>query len=173
MTWNATVMCSSSYLSDCLSSKRIDICGLAEHWLYEKDLIFLNQINSNYICHAVSDFDLKFPGRRRVGKGGVALLWHKRLDSFITPLSFEDDTIIGLQLEICPSFYIYIFQACSNHPIAKFREYIDKLSNLLGLYAEKGLVLIMGDINTNMLINQSIHVQNNRTRIYLTYPAMI
>ena len=169
MTWNATgVMSSSSYLSDCLSSKRIDICGLAEHWLYEKDLIFLNQINSNYICHAVSDFDLKFPGRRRVGKGGVALLWHKRLDSLITPLSFEDDRIIGLQLEISPALYIYIFQVylpCSNHPIAKFRENIDKLGNLLGLYAEKGLVLIMGDFNTNMLTNQSMHVQNNRTRI--------
>ena len=137
MTWNATgVMSSSSYLSDCLSSKIIDICGLAEHWLYEKDLIFLYQINSNYICHAVSDFDLKFPGRRRVGKGGVALLWNKRLNSLITPLPFEDDRIIGLQLEISPSFYIYILQVylpCSNHPIAKFREYIDKLGNLLGL----------------------------------------
>ena len=113
-------------------------------------------------------FDLKFPGRRRVGKGGVALLWHKRLDCLITPLSFEDDRIIGLQLEISPAFYIYIFQVylpCSNPPIAKFREYIDKLGNLLGLYAEKGLVLIMGDFNTNMLTKQSMHVQNNRTRI--------
>ena len=71
MTWNATgIMSSSSYLCDVLSGKDIDICGLAEHWLYENDLIFLDQINSSYKCHAVSDFDLKFPGRRRVGKGG-------------------------------------------------------------------------------------------------------
>ena len=58
-------------LSDCFSLKNIDLRGLSEHWLYEKDLIFLNQINSNYNCHVVSDFDLRFPGRRRVGKGGI------------------------------------------------------------------------------------------------------
>ena len=84
-TWNATgIMSSSSYLSDCLSLKNIDICGLSEHWLYEKDLIFLNEINGNYMCHAVSDFDLMIPGHRRVGKGGVALLWHKKLNSRVT-----------------------------------------------------------------------------------------
>ena len=167
--WNATgIMSSSSYLSDCLSFKNIDICGLSEHWLYEKDLIFLNEINSNYMCHAVSDFDLMIPGHRRVGKGGVALLWHKKLNSRVTPLSFDDDRIIGLQLEISPSLNIYVFQVylpCSNHPVARFYEYIDKLSNLLGLYVEKGLVLFMGDLNTKLLASQSVHPQNNRTRI--------
>ena len=173
MTWNATgIMSSSSYLSDCFLSKNIDICGLSEHWLYEKDLIFLNQINSNYNCHAVSDFDLRFPGRRRVGKGGVALLWHKRLDSIITPLSFEDDRIIGLQIEISPSFYVYVFQTyfpCSNHPIAEFLGYIDKLENLLGLYADKGLVAIMGDLNANLLHSQSVSMQNNRSRALIDF----
>ena len=167
LTWNATgIMSISSYLSDCLSYKSIDICGISEHWLYEKDLIFLDQINSNYVCHAVSDFNLEFLEHRRVGKGGVAFLWHKRLDSLITPLSFEDDRIIGLQLEISPSFYIYIFQVnlpCSNHPVARFYEYNDRLGNLIGLFAERGLVLIMGDFNTNMLTSQSLIIQNNRT----------
>ena len=138
-----------------------DICNLIT-------LIFLNEINSNYMCHAVSDFDLMIPGHRRVGKGGVALLWHKKLNSRVTPLSFDDDRIIGLQLEISPSLNIYVFQVylpCSNHPVARFYEYIDKLSNLLGLYAEKGLVLIMGDLNTKLLASHSVHPQSNRTRI--------
>ena len=98
------------------------------HWLYEKDLIFLYQINSSFRCHS----DLKFPGRRRVGKGGVALLWHNRIDHKITPLLFEDDT--GLQLEVSPLNYVYLFQvylSCSKHPIASFYDYLDKLSNLL------------------------------------------
>ena len=111
MTWNATgIMSSSSYLYDVLSCKDIDICGLAEYWLYEKDSIFLHQINSSYTCHSVSDPDLKFPRRRRVGKGGVSLLWHNRIDYKITNLSFEDDRIIGLQLEISPLNYVYLFQ---------------------------------------------------------------
>ena len=159
-------MSSSSYLCDTLSSKNIDICGLSEHWLYGKDLIFLDQINSSYKSHAVSDFDLKLPGSRRVGKGGVNFLWHKRVDNKITPLSFEDDRIVGLQYEISPSAYVYIFQVyfpCTNHPMASFYDYVDKLSNLLGLYSDKGIVIIMGDLNTNILPN-CLHTQNTRSR---------
>ena len=167
MTWNATgIMSSSSYLSDCFLSKNIDICGLSEHWLYEKDLIFLNQINSNYNCHAVSISISDSQGAVALGKAGRALLWHKRLDSIITPLSFEDDRIIGIQIEISPSFYVYVFQTyflCSNHPIAEFLGYIDKLENLLGLYADKGLVVIMGNLNANLLHSQSVSMQNNRS----------
>lgn len=174
MTWNATgIMSSSSYLCDVLSDKDIDICGLAEHWLYEKDLIFLDQLNSSYKCHAVSDFDLKFPGRRRVGKGGVALLWHRRIDHKITPLTFEDDRIIGLQLEISPLNFIYVFQVylpCSNHPMASFYDYVDKMSNLLALYSDKGLVIIMGDLNTNLLADPP-RIQNNRTRYMINFLA--
>ena len=73
------------------------------------------------MCHAVSDFDLMIPGHRRVGKRGVALLWHKKLNSRVTPLSFDDDRIIGLLLEISPSLNIYVFLVylpCSSHPVA-------------------------------------------------------
>lgn len=39
-------------------NKNNDICGLPEYWLYEKDLIYLDQIISNYKSHA--DSDLQF-----------------------------------------------------------------------------------------------------------------
>ena len=119
----------------------------------------------------MSDFDLKFPGRRRVGKGGVALLWHNRIDHKITPLSFENDRTIGLQLEISPLNYVYLFQfylPCSNHPFASFYDYLDKLSNLLGLYFDKGMAIIMGDLNTNTLSTSS-RIQNNRTRFIIDF----
>ena len=100
MSWNATgIMSSASYLCNSLKVKQIDICGISEHWLYEKDLVFLDQIDSNYKSHAVSDFDLKSPGRRRVGKGGVAILWHRKLDNCVTALSFDDDKLLGLNLK--------------------------------------------------------------------------
>ena len=41
LTWNATgIMSSAAYLSDCLNQNKVDICGISEHWLYEKDLSF-------------------------------------------------------------------------------------------------------------------------------------
>ena len=50
MTWNTTgIMSSSSYLSDALHDHSIYFCGISEHWLYHKDLHFVDIINNNYI----------------------------------------------------------------------------------------------------------------------------
>ena len=46
--------------------------------------------SSSYLCKTLSRsfkfFCLRLPGRRRVGKGGVAILWHKRHNGNIVPL---------------------------------------------------------------------------------------
>ncbi len=111
LTWNVTgIMSSSSYLSDILNSKSVDICGIAEHWLYEHDHHFMDCINSQYTCYTKSDVDLRLPGNRRVGKGGVALLWNKRLCNSITPIHVDDHRIIGVQYEMSRTAYMYIFK---------------------------------------------------------------
>ena len=98
-------MSSSSYVCQALNKKNIDLCVISEHWLYEKDLRFLNQIDSNYHCHAVSDFSLRFPGRRRVGKGGVAILWHKKQNANIVPLN------VGVKFVLNHSCSLYYFSS--------------------------------------------------------------
>ena len=111
LTWNATgIMSSCSYLCDILNKWSIDICGVSEHWLYEKDLYFLDCIDKMYRSHAVCDSGLNAPSARRVGKGGVAIFWHKRLDDQVSPLLIDEDRIVGIQLEIFPSEYIFVFQ---------------------------------------------------------------
>ena len=42
--------------------------------------------------------------------------------------------------------YIHFY---SNHQIAWYYEHVDKFGKFLGLYAEKGPVAIMEDLNTN------------------------
>ena len=80
LSWNATgIMSSSTYLTNILAQRNIDICGISEHWLYKKDLMFFDKLDSSYKSHAVADISLNFPGRRKVGKGGVAILWHKNI----------------------------------------------------------------------------------------------
>ena len=156
LTWNATgIMSSASYLCECLKHKNIDICGISEHWLYEKDLQFLKQIDNSFMCHAVSDFDLKRPSRRGVGKGGVAILWHKKDDKYVIPLSLDDDRVIGIKFEINRDNSTFLFQVylpCTNHPIDMFKEYLDRLQNILSLYSEKGTVVLMGDFNAYLPI---------------------
>ena len=146
-------MSSSSYLSDVLNKCSIDICGISEHWLYEKDLYFLECIDKSYKSHAVCDSSLNLPSTRRVGKGGVAIFWHKRLDCYVSPLLIEEDRIVGVQLELFPYEYIFIFQVylpCSNHSITDYRESIEKLNNYLSFYSVRGTVIIMGDFNANL-----------------------
>ena len=168
MCWNATgIMSSASYLCNSLNDKHIDICGISEHWLYEKNLNFLEQIDTNYKSHAVSDAALRLPGRRRVGKGGVALLWHRKHSKHITPITYDDDRIIGIRYEINSDACLYIFQIylpCSNHSVPIFQDYIDRLNNILNLYSGKGVVIIMGDLNANILSNKFSRNLNIRSQ---------
>ena len=86
------------YLRSVIKSQAVDICGLSEHWLFAKDLDLLDSISTEYITHGVSDSDLLIPSSRKVGKGGVALLWHRRLENCISILDVNDDRIIGIDI---------------------------------------------------------------------------
>ncbi|MES9879927.1 MAG: reverse transcriptase domain-containing protein, partial [Sedimenticola sp.] len=146
-------MSSCSYLSKTLTTESIDICGISEHWLYEHDLHFLDCIDKNYSCYAKSDFDLGVPGNRRVGKGGVCLMWRKQFDHRVSRVEIDDDRIIGIQCEFAKGHYLYVFQVylpCTNYPIYLYREYIDNIYNMLSMYKDKGLVIIMGDFNAHL-----------------------
>lgn len=154
MCWNATgIMSSSTYLCDVLNKHAIDICGIAEHWLFDNNLLFLESIDNMYCSHAVSDYSLALPSNRRVGKGGVALLWKRSINHMITPLEIEDDRIIGIRVQINPENILYVFEVyvpCSNHGIDSFKKYIEKIENLFYKYNHKGMVLVMGDFNAEL-----------------------
>ena len=107
MSWNATgIISSSSYLCDTLLDQNIDICGISEHWLFPSNVHFLESLTSRYNVYAKCDNDLTITSPRRVGKGGVALMWNKRLDNYIVPLPIDDDRLIGLQLQLTQTQYM-------------------------------------------------------------------
>ena len=97
LSWNVTgLMSSSSYLSYCLLEHTIYFCGISEHWLYNYNLHLIDAIDNRLKSHAVSDFDLVNSSRRGVGKGGVCIMWHVKYDKYITPLTIDDDIIVGI-----------------------------------------------------------------------------
>ncbi|MES9879758.1 MAG: reverse transcriptase family protein [Sedimenticola sp.] len=174
MTWNATgIVSSSSYLASVLSTETIDFCGLSEHWLYPNNTHFLDKIDNNYKSFAISDSDLYIPSGRKVGKGGVAILWHTRHSNKVTPLSIDDDRIVGIHFHVSTSMHLYIFQVylpCSNHSIQYYREYIEKLENIISLYSGKGMVVIIGDINAHLKsshFSKPIDVRGKRVSEFL------
>ena len=62
---------------------------------------------------------------------------------------------------------MYFFQTylpCGNHSIDLFRDCVDRLQNIISVYSEKGMVVIMGDINTHLSRSGHQERQSNRCR---------
>lgn len=153
MTWNASgIMSSGSYLGRSLKRLDTDICGVSEHWLYQKDLHFLESVNQSYNYFAVSDSDLQKPSRRKVGKGGVALFWKWSIDSRVSLLNIDDDRIIGIQYQLSERNFVFIIQVylpSANHRMDEFESYMLKLRDICNMYFDKGTMVIMGDFNAH------------------------
>ncbi|MES9884950.1 MAG: endonuclease/exonuclease/phosphatase family protein, partial [Sedimenticola sp.] len=156
ISWNATgIMTGIPYLDNELDNMNIDICGISEHWLKPENSNILDNFNHNYRAHIVIDNDVKCFNNRRVGKGGVAILWHKRLDQFVQPIQTMDDRIAVIKLTF-PNETLYIVQVylpTSRYPIQTFKDYIDKLYDICSLYSNDGKVTLMGDFNAKYTLN--------------------
>ena len=130
---------------------------------------FLESINSNYTGFRVSDNDLRVANAHRIGKGGVAFMWHNSLSNYITRLDIESDRICGLQLRLDRNNFVYTFQVyapCSNICISDFRNFVDFLQSVISMYAENGSVVhvVMGDMNAHLQGHTFIKPSDDRGR---------
>lgn len=164
ISWNATgIMSSGNHLSGILQTRNIDICGISEHWLFEKDNHFLDCIHKDYVSHAVCDFGLSVPNpARRVGKGGVAIMWHRRHTNNIKLLDISDDRIVGVEFAFNGLLYYFIqvYFPTTSYPIELFQDYIHKLYELHECYGKHGIVIYMGDFNVEL--NSNTNNRSNR-----------
>ena len=163
-------MSGASYASDLLRKGNIKVLGLSEHWLYRHNLHFLQSINCSYNSFGVCDNDLLMPSNRRVGKGGVAILWHKSLDHHVTPLDITSDRICGIQYRLNQHLHFYILQVyapSSNHPVQVYRDFIDHLHAIISMYCHYGLVILMGDFNAHLQGKRFIKSTDDRGKCLL------
>ena len=151
-SWNATGIMSSASLSSFLDRNEVHIIGISEHWLFNHNMHFLDSINSEYTGFGIADNSLLFNNSRNIGKGGVALLWHKSMSTCISSLDIDSDRICGIQLtwsNVC--FYIIqVYAPSSNHALHSFKDFIDLLHSVISLYSDNGTVIVMGDFNAHL-----------------------
>ena len=152
--WNARgIMPGSVYLDYILKTNKIDICAISEHWLFPHSLNFLSSINTDYDNIAISDSDLIYPTTICRGKGGVALLWHKRLSQSITRIDTDDDRIVGISVKRIFDTYLTIFSVylpSSNYPSDLYRDYTNKLADLHAQHSSFSHVFYLGDMNSQI-----------------------
>ena len=80
--------------------KSIDIYMLQEHWLFDCQLTILQEFHQDYngAGKSVDSNDPISPYQMPRGYGGVAILWRKDLDSYITPLQVGNERIQCIEL---------------------------------------------------------------------------
>ena len=109
--------------------------------------------------------DLCLPSNRKVGKGGVAIMWRSALSNNNSVLDIDSDRICGIQYRLCKNVNIYILQIyapCSGNSIVFYREFVDYLQTLISLYSDNGTVVVMGDFNAHLQGQRFIKATNDR-----------
>ena len=168
--WNARgIMSGALYVDHIIGKYNIDILAISEHWLFPHSLNFLGSINVNYEYAGVCDADLCHGHGRSYprGKGGVALLWHKRLSHCIHNIDIDDDRIVGIDITLKHKVHIVCFSVylpstnCSNE---LYLEYIGKLSDLYAQHSSYAFVVFLVDFNSPVSGSQRDSNRNSRGR---------
>lgn len=126
---------------------------------------FLGSVNCDYIAFGVSDRDLRIPSSYRVGKGGVALMWHNSISGRISLLDIESDRVCGIQYRLSKNNFVYILQVyapCSNTSIYNYRDFIDFMQTVISMYSENGILIVMGDLNAHLQGHRYIKSSDER-----------
>ena len=139
----------SDYIQMLLKSH--DIVLLQETLLHDDELEeYLSKLNENVEYFAIpgtANLNNNLAGRV---SGGLAFLWNKKLNAFISPIKFTD-RILGLILNINGIKYLMlnVYLPCNyqdHFSLLKYRECIADLENIINLQDVDNLI-IAGDFN--------------------------
>ena len=131
--------------------------AICEHCLIviEEQLEMLES-STNYVYKsiAVSADDNPLILSGNIAHGGVALLWKRTIDDFVTPLeNIESDRIVGIRCDFdtCdPLFILSVYVPSSNSTVDEFKEYLDFLWALYDSLSDKGHVLVSDGFNGDL-----------------------
>lgn len=146
-------MRSSLYICELLDELDLDILVLCEHWLFPNSVTYLESLNCEYVCHAVCDADLDALDPYKRGKGGVAIMWHKRVDHAVSVITMQYDRIIAVGIELENRKFITIiavYLPATNVSLCDFQESVDLLSSIYQIHSQYSEVFVLGDLNAQL-----------------------
>ena len=162
LTWNVRgVMSSAACLSNLLEYSACDIAMICEHKLFNHSIKFLDSIDSEFSCYANCDTTINVR-TSRCGKGGVAILYRKKLEFQVSPIEINNsERIIGMEVKYNQGQSLYIFSvylpASSN--MDEYRYEMNILKDYVTLYSGYGKVVVGGDFNAS-IVESDLHRTN-------------
>ena len=139
-----------------------DIICLQETFLSKQDLGNLNSLNDNFHGAGESTVDLTMNIVRGRIAGGVAILWHKKLDSVLSVVRTDVDWCIAVQLKMgskCITILnVYTPYECSQNEDL----YLSRLAYISSFMHEhqSTSVCVVGDMNADLSDRQSVFAKH-------------
>ena len=113
-----------------------DIICLQETWYTKQDLAHLNTFHPHFHGTGVATIDNRDSLYHGHPPGGVSILWRKKYDRFITPITFEVDWLTGILFNQDGKKYavlsVYMPYECKENE----DKYIEKLGVLHAILSE-------------------------------------
>ena len=145
---------STDYIRNYLSTHNCDILCLQETWHLDDNIQYFNKIHTDYLFTAISGVNSKdhiLPGR---SKGGVAILYKKRIGNKVKPIISLNRRICGIIINFTPSFrclLLSIYLPCDTHSINNVNdEYSSCIDYIKYMYNNEQCngFICCGDFNT-------------------------
>ena len=153
--------------------KQHDIILLQEHWLYSFEKPYLEQLADSLgwgvVIKCVDDEDPIGPQCRPRGKGGVATMWTKKLDSHINILPDGNQRVLITEVgnQIC-IINVYMPTRGTGESEMEFDGCLAELEEITAKYGTWTNMIIAGDMNASLhrqkVLRRDQHFQNFVTR---------
>ena len=134
------------------------ILAVQEHWLFEYEKCKTKDICPTHDFHirCVDTDDPIHPSHRPRGYGGAAILWPKSLSAAVTILPDGNQRIVAISISCIEGKDAVIISAylpCrgGRGSEEEFTENLDILHEILVKYRTTHIVIICGDLNTNLI----------------------
>lgn len=129
-----------------------DILCIQEHWALKYEAAKLADIfpHHNFLVKCVDDLAPDLPMMRRRGNAGTAMVWHKRMDSLVKPVTDGSDRINALLISDSPSPLLIIntYMPTMGCKDPTYSDTLDEVHELLSKYDSCNIIWT-GDINAD------------------------
>ena len=148
-TFNCTGLKSSvEYIARHLCSGN-EIIALQETWLLPHDLPLCDTIHPDFCAFATSSVDVGAGVVRGRPYGGLAFLYRRSVEPLVTPISFEEDRVLGLMFKDDNRSILFLNVYMPTQSNENYDQYISTLGRVMALIHEQGAdaVCVLGDFN--------------------------
>ena len=152
-TFNCTGIKSSiEYIAQNICTK-CDIVALQETWLLPNDLAVCDNNHPSFCAFGTSSVDVGAGVLRGRPHGGLAFMYRRTYEAVLSPVTFDDDRILGLQYRDGTQSILFLNVYChtqSNDNYDKFVSLLGRLAAIINSH-ENDAFIVLGDFSVVML----------------------